>query len=78
MHFIQIKMIGTRSFVKITSCTPNPLHCGGKGGCVGSIPQLAYSYVQLFGLTTEKEYPYWSGITMVAGQYAEKAQTIFY
>lgn len=28
---------------------------------MGSIPQLAYSYVQLFGLTTDKEYIYSSG-----------------
>ena len=45
----------------ITSCTPNPLKCGGTGGCMGSVAQLAYSYIQLFGLTTEKEYPYTSG-----------------
>merc|ERR1711934_807102 len=24
---------------EVTSCTPNPLHCGGTGGCHGSIPQ---------------------------------------
>ena len=45
----------------ITSCTPNPLKCGGMGGCQGSIPQLAYSYVQLFGLATEADYEYNSG-----------------
>ena len=45
----------------ITSCTPNPLKCGGMGGCQGSIPQLAYSYVQLFGLATEEDYEYNSG-----------------
>ena len=45
----------------ITSCTPNPLKCGGTGGCMGSVAQLAYSYIQLFGLTTEDEYPYTSG-----------------
>merc|ERR1719189_911974 len=52
---------------EVTTCTPNPLHCGGTGGCRGSIPQLGYNYVQLFGLTTEKEYPYWSGITGMTG-----------
>jgi len=52
---------------EITTCTPNPMHCGGTGGCRGSIPQLGYSYVQLFGLTTEKEYPYWSGVTGMTG-----------
>ena len=43
------------------------MQCGGKGGCVGSIPQLAFNYVQLFGLTTAAEYPYWSGVTTITG-----------
>ena len=42
---------------QITSCTPNPLHCGGTGGCHGSEAQLAFNYVQLFGQTTEELYP---------------------
>ena len=54
--------------IKITTCTPNTMNCGGSGGCKGSIPQLGYSYVQLFGLTTEKEYPYWSGVTGMTGK----------
>ena len=45
----------------ITSCTPNPLKCGGNGGCQGSIPQLGFTYTQLFGLVKEEEYPYTSG-----------------
>lgn len=45
----------------ITSCTPNALQCGGSGGCQGSIPQLAFVYTQLFGLTQEADYPYTSG-----------------
>jgi len=53
---------------EITSCTPNTMQCGGTGGCRGSIPQLGYNYVQLFGLTTASEYPYWSGITMITGR----------
>merc|ERR1712136_514036 len=24
---------------QVTACTPNPLSCGGTGGCMGSIPQ---------------------------------------
>jgi len=52
---------------EITTCTPNPMHCGGTGGCRGSIPQLAYNYVQLFGLATDKDYPYWSGVTGMTG-----------
>lgn len=36
--------------------------CLGTGGCFGSIPQLAYSYIQLFGLATEADYSYTSGL----------------
>jgi len=53
---------------EVTTCTPNTLSCGGTGGCKGSIPQLGFNYVQLFGLTTEKEYPYWSGVTGMTGR----------
>merc|ERR1712112_438698 len=52
---------------EITTCTPNTLHCGGTGGCRGSIPQLGYNYVQLFGLATDHDYPYWSGVTGMTG-----------
>jgi len=52
---------------QVTSCTPNPLTCGGTGGCQGSIPQLGYTYVQLFGHQTEEDYPYTSGTTMATG-----------
>jgi len=52
---------------EVTTCTPNPQHCGGTGGCKGSIPQLGYNYVQLFGLTTDADYPYWSGVTGMTG-----------
>jgi len=45
----------------IVSCTPNPLKCGGTGGCMGSIEPLAYTYASLFGVVTEDEYPYVSG-----------------
>ena len=42
---------------QVTACTPNTLHCGGSGGCMGSIAQLAFSYIQLFGHVTEDEWP---------------------
>jgi len=48
---------------QVTSCVPNPLNCGGTGGCQGSTPPLAYSYVQLFGQVSEADYPYVSGTT---------------
>merc|ERR1712042_279805 len=46
---------------QVTSCTPNPTSCGGVGGCKGSIAQLGYNYIQLFGHTTEESWPYVSG-----------------
>ena len=47
-----------RSICNITSCAPNPLKCGGTGGCMGSIEPLAFVYASLFGVVTEEEYPY--------------------
>jgi len=46
---------------QVTACTPNTLSCGGTGGCMGSIPQLAYTYIQLFGHVTEDDWPYTAG-----------------
>jgi len=46
---------------QVTSCTPNPLTCGGSGGCDGSTPPLGYNYVQLFGQVKEEDYPYMCG-----------------
>jgi len=48
---------------QVTSCAPNTLNCGGNGGCAGSTPPLAYSYIQLFGQVSEADYPYVSGTT---------------
>mmetsp|Transcript_45543 Transcript_45543/g.142909 ORF Transcript_45543/g.142909 Transcript_45543/m.142909 type:complete len:390 (-) Transcript_45543:85-1254(-) len=45
---------------QLVDCAPNPLSCGGTGGCQGSIPEVAYNYVQLYGLTTEWIMPYTS------------------
>merc|ERR1711872_403853 len=47
----------TLSAKQVTGCTPNPSHCGGTGGCQGSIPQLGFTYVQLFGHVTEDDMP---------------------
>jgi len=45
---------------QIASCTPNPTHCGGTGGCEGGIAQLAFDGIQQDsdGLATEWTYPY--------------------
>merc|ERR1712060_76327 len=45
----------------LVSCVPNPLKCGGTGGCMGSIEPLAYTYASLFGIVKEDDYPYASG-----------------
>ena len=51
----------------MTSCTPNTLSCGGTGGCKGSVTQLGYNYLQLFGSVASEDWPYVSGDTMVGG-----------
>ena len=53
------------SVEQVTACAPNPLTCGGSGGCLGSVEQLGYNYVQLFGATSDKSYPYVSGTGLV-------------
>lgn len=45
---------------QLVSCAPNTLQCGGVGGCQGSIPEVAFNYVQLYGMTTEWQMPYTS------------------
>jgi len=46
----------------MVSCTPNPQHCGGTGGCAGATSELGYQYVADKGLAAEKDYPY-RGVT---------------
>lgn len=41
---------------QLTSCTPNPRHCGGEGGCDGATAELAYEYVLNAGLLLDREY----------------------
>lgn len=43
---------------QIVSCSPNPDHCGGTGGCSGSTQPLAFNYTETAGITTETNYPY--------------------
>lgn len=47
---------------EFVSCAPNPNHCGGTGGCQGSIQPLGFKYAVEKGITTEKSYPY-QGVT---------------
>ena len=53
------------SVEQITACAPNPLTCGGSGGCLGSVEQLGYNYVQLFGAASDQSYPYVSGTGLI-------------
>ncbi len=43
---------------QLVSCAANPQHCGGTGGCHGSVPELAFDYIQKHGMTSEWLYPY--------------------
>ena len=43
---------------QLLSCSSNPQHCGGKGGCDGSTPMLAYEYAQNNGMVTEETFSY--------------------
>lgn len=46
---------------QLTSCTPNPDHCGGTGGCFGSTEALAFEYAAgAGGLAEEWDYSYTS------------------
>jgi len=51
---------------QVTSCSPNALQCGGSGGCKGSVTQLGFNYLQLFGMMSDADYPYVSGDTSEA------------
>jgi len=42
----------------LVSCTPNPNHCGGSGGCDGATAELAFDYVKNKGIATEASWPY--------------------
>jgi len=46
----------------ILACAPNPMSCGGDGGCEGSTPGLAFDYLKKLGssggLTTLDQLPY--------------------
>merc|ERR1719343_504879 len=41
---------------QLISCTPNPKHCGGEGGCDGATAELAFEYVINMGLLQASEW----------------------
>eukprot|EP00933_Yihiella_yeosuensis_P048384 TRINITY_DN4452_c0_g2_i1.p1 TRINITY_DN4452_c0_g2~~TRINITY_DN4452_c0_g2_i1.p1 ORF type:complete len:390 (+),score=61.29 TRINITY_DN4452_c0_g2_i1:105-1274(+) len=45
---------------QLVSCAANPFKCGGTGGCEGSIPEVAFQYIQDYGMTSEWQHPYTS------------------
>lgn len=61
----------------ITSCTPNPMHCGGTGGCYGSLTEIGLTYAHMMGVVREEDYPYTSGTTGETGEcmYDAESQT---
>jgi len=48
----------TLSEQNVVSCTKNPKHCGGTGGCQGATAELGMDYVAQMGISDEKTYPY--------------------
>lgn len=48
----------TFSEQQLVDCAPNPQHCGGTGGCSGSVQEVAMNYSKKAGITTEASYPY--------------------
>lgn len=46
------------SIQQIIDCVPNPMSCGGTGGCQGATAELAMDYVAKVGLVTSEEKSY--------------------
>lgn len=56
---IQTGQLLTLSPQQMVSCAPNPNHCGGTGGCSGSVQWLGFNYtIAAGGLSLETDYPY--------------------
>jgi len=57
--FLATGQLADLSEQQIASCTSNPQHCGGTGGCGGGTAEVAYaSIIAAGGLASEWEYPY--------------------
>jgi cathepsin L len=44
------------SYQQLVDCVENPQHCGGTGGCQGATAELAFEYVQKYGLGSDNTY----------------------
>jgi len=60
--FLKTNKLVVLSEQQFCSCTENPQHCGGTGGCSGGTAEVAYATAIKFGgVASEAEYPYKSG-----------------
>lgn len=48
----------TLSEQDVVSCSKNPKHCGGTGGCQGATAEIGIDYVAQKGIASEADYPY--------------------
>jgi len=58
---------GTQKFATLSSqtmvsCTPNPHHCGGTGGCEGATAELGYDMIKARGMPLAVTWSYTSGM----------------
>jgi len=51
----------TLSVEELVACMPNVLGCGGFGGCRGGTSEIAYNWIQAYGLVSDSTIPYVSG-----------------
>jgi cathepsin L len=45
---------------ELVSCAPNPLNCGGGGGCAGATAEIAFRFVMEKGIVSEWDFGYQS------------------
>lgn len=46
------------SVQELVSCTSNPRHCGGDGGCKGATTEIAFDFAMKHGMLLEENLPY--------------------
>jgi len=55
---LQTGTLFTLSEMEFLTCVPNPLGCGGAGGCSGATVELAFDYAVAQGVADEWSDPY--------------------
>jgi cathepsin L len=58
---LQTGLLFELSEQQLVSCAENAHHCGGNGGCLGATAELAFDYVNKYGMMQEWDYSYQSG-----------------